>query len=474
MGMPRLSPLMVAALTAGLGLFELGIGKGLALAGSTDEPRWTQSQRSHWSYIPPTRPELPPVVNRTWVRNPIDAFILSEIEAVELAPAPEADRATLLRRLRFDLTGLPPSPGEVEAFVNDPRPDAYERVVDRLLDSEQYGERWARMWLDLARFAESDGFKSDKTRPSAWRYRDWVIQALNADLPYDRFLALQLAGDEIAPDDPAAFVATGFNRNWPFEDNNMVPGLSRQLMLDDMTDTTGAVFLGLTIGCARCHDHKYDPISQKDYYRIQALFAASAPKDDFAVASPFEQAVRATVEAEQKARIRQVKHAIDTIERPYVAPLLKEKLAQLPPTECRKSFETAPEERTVVQEDLVVQYTPQMTVPPAKIEAAMAPPERRQWTVLGEEMKELAQESSRPRPDENPASGMTDTGQQSASRSHVPQGELRQSGRGSRAGVPLGALRAHGRRHALPLSRPRAPRAVARPWPSGSPGPIIP
>src|SRR5262249_13508540 len=154
-----------------------------------------------------------------------------------------------------------------------------------------------------ARFAESDGFKSDKTRPSAWRYRDWVIDALNDDLPYDQFVRLQLAGDEVAPFDASAFIATGFNRNYPYEDNNKVPGLNRQLMLDDMTDTTSAVFLGLTMGCARCHDHKYDPISQKDYYKFQALFAASTPKDDFALADPFAQAMLETVDAEVRARV---------------------------------------------------------------------------------------------------------------------------------------------------------------------------
>jgi hypothetical protein len=233
-----------------------------------------------------------------------------------------------------------------------------------------------------------------------------VINALNADMPYDRFVRLQIAGDELAPFEPAAFVATGFNRNWPFEDNNKVPGLSRQLMLDDMTDTTGAVFLGLTLGCARCHDHKYDPISQKDYYRIQALFAASTPKDDFALATPFEQTVRAVVEAEQQARVREVRHAMEAIERPFVAPLLKEKLALLPP-EVRKAYETAPEERTAVQDDLVQQYAAQMVLPPAKIESAMPQVERRQWAALGQEMKSLAKAVP---PNERTASGMTDAG----------------------------------------------------------------
>ncbi len=294
----------------------------------------------------------------------------------------------------------------MDAFVADRRPDAYERLVDRLLDSPQYGERWGRFWLDLARFAESDGFKSDKTRPLAWRYRDWVINALNADLPYDRFVQLQLAGDELEPTRPEAFIATGFNRNWPYEDNNKVPGLNRQLMLEDMTDTTASVFLGLTVGCARCHNHKFDPISQKDYYRFQALFAASTPKDDFVLLSPFEQAMLGSVEAEHKARIDQVRRELESIEKPFRAVLLKDKLAALP-AEVRKAFETEPEERSAFQEDLLQKHAKQMSVPPKALESAMAPAERQLWAGRTREMKQLLQEAPQDPPT---ASGMTDAG----------------------------------------------------------------
>jgi hypothetical protein len=400
------------AVSLGLALV-LAIGSGLGLVsafaaspGGPPEPIWTAEQRQHWSFLPPTRPEPPLVKREGWVRNPIDRFILSQIEQFGLEPAAEADRGTLIRRLRFDLTGLPPTPEEVDAFVADRRPDAYERLVDRLLDSPQYGERWGRFWLDLARFAESDGFKSDKTRPLAWRYRDWIIQALNADLPYDRFVALQLAGDELEPTRTEAFIATGFNRNWPFEDNNKVPGLSRQLMLEDMTDTTASVFLGLTVGCARCHNHKFDPISQKDYYRFQALFAASAPKDDFALISPFEQALLGSVEAEHKARIDQIRRQIESIEKPYRAALLKDKLAELP-EEVRKAFATEPEERSAFQEDLLQKHAKQMSVPAQALESAMAPAERQLWAGRTREMKQLLKET----PQDPPmASGMTDEG----------------------------------------------------------------
>jgi len=406
MAKPRLTPWAAGALAVGLGLFGLAAVPSRTLAGPTDEPEWSDPQRTHWAYVPPIRPGVPPVRDPAWVRNPIDAFILKEIEANGLSATPEAGRPTLIRRLRFDLTGLPPTPEEVDDFVRDARPDAYERLVDRLLDTAQYGERWARMWLDLARYAESDGFKADKTRPTAWRYRDWVIKALNADLPYDRFLTLQLAGDEVAPGDPEAFVATGFNRNWPFEDNNKVEGLNRQLILDDMTDTTSSVVLGMTLACARCHNHKFDPISQKDYYRFQALFAATEAKDDAPLAPPLELAFHASVGAEHQARLDRVRKARSALERPYLADLLRQKLDKLPP-EVRKAFGTDPQERTASQDDLLAKYAKETQVAPRAMESALKPADRRAWTELGDAMKGLT-EGLPPGPDTG--SGMTDTG----------------------------------------------------------------
>jgi Protein of unknown function (DUF1553)/Protein of unknown function (DUF1549) len=378
--------------------------------GPTDppEPVWTAEQRGHWAFVPPVRPEIPAVEGRNWVRNPIDAFILQPMERAGVAPSPEADRATLIRRLRFDLTGLPPSAEEVAAFEVDPAPDAYERLVDRLLASQQYGERWARSWLDLARYADSDGFKNDKGRPNAWRYRDWVVKALNDDLPYDQFLALQLAGDEISPGNPDAFVATGFNRNWPFEDNNMVPGLNKQLILDDMTDTTTAVVLGLTVACARCHDHKYDAISQRDYYRFQALFAAAEAKDDYVVASAEDQAIQASVEAEHEARVDRLRRQIEAIEQPYAAEILKDKLARLP-KEAREAFEADPMTRSTEQEELVKKHAKQMTVEAKKMMAALPEEARPGWQGRKKEMETLAAQAPAPLPT---ASGMTDLGPQ--------------------------------------------------------------
>jgi hypothetical protein len=234
----------------------------------------------HWSLRPRSNPKPPQFQSRddsTWVRNAVDAFILDRLRAKGLQPAPEADKATLIRRLSFDLTGLPPTPDEVAAFAKDEAPDAYEKLVDRLLASSHYGERWAQHWLDVVRYAETDGFEYDRYRPGMWRYRDYVIQAFNEDKPYDRFVQEQLAGDEIDPKNRELQVATGFHRLGPVRRNagNAEVAFSRHEVLTEMTDAVGSVFLGMTVGCARCHDHKFDAFSQEDYYRLQAFLAAT-------------------------------------------------------------------------------------------------------------------------------------------------------------------------------------------------------
>ncbi|MAM91204.1 MAG: hypothetical protein CMI15_06970 [Opitutaceae bacterium] len=233
-----------------------------------------------WAFKPLSNPNRPEVETEEWVRNPIDAFILSKLEKSGLEPTSEADRQTLIRRASFDLIGLPPTPDEVADFVNDPRSDAYERLIDRLLDSPRYGERYARHWLDLVRYADSDGYKADQLRPNAWRYRDYVIESFNEDKPYSRFVEEQIAGDELYPDSDAAKMATGYLRLWPYEDNQPDMGRHWEAILNDMTDVTGDVFLGLSMKCARCHDHKFDPISQKDYYKLQSFFAALSPWEE--------------------------------------------------------------------------------------------------------------------------------------------------------------------------------------------------
>ncbi|MCA9041845.1 MAG: DUF1549 domain-containing protein, partial [Planctomycetaceae bacterium] len=227
----------------------------------------------HWAFKPITRPELPEVNHKEWVKNEIDHFILSKLESKELLPSPEADRYTLIRRLYLDLIGLAPTPEEVEAFVNDPSPDAYEKVVDHLLASPHFGERWGRHWLDMARYADSDGYEKDNPRPNAWRYRDWVINAINEDMPYDQFTREQLAGDLIDNATKMQQLATAFHRQTL---TNTEGGTDQEQWrveaVFDRVETTGSIWLGLTIGCARCHSHKYDPIAQREYYELFAFF----------------------------------------------------------------------------------------------------------------------------------------------------------------------------------------------------------
>src|ERR1700722_18625115 len=220
---------------------------------------FTQRQRDFWS-LQRVKPQTPPAVKHAkWLRTPIDAFIAAKLEDKGLEPGPPDGRAALLRRATFDLIGLPPTPEEVDAFLADSSPQAFEKVVDRLLASPQYGERWGRHWLDLARYAESEGFKADETRPNAWRYRDYVIQAFNQNKTYDRFVKEQIAGDEVWPNDPWARVATGFNRHYPDESNARNLWQRRQEILNDITDTVGSTFLDLTHGCAVSETKKLHP-----------------------------------------------------------------------------------------------------------------------------------------------------------------------------------------------------------------------
>jgi hypothetical protein len=292
------------------------IALGLTATAQVPRTPLASNEKIHWAFQPPSRPAPPDVKNRHWARNPIDRFIAAGAETNALPVAAEAAPATLLRRVSFDLIGLPPTPEEIDRFVNDRTPDAFEKVVDQLLANPQYGVRWAQHWLDLARYADTDGFEFDQARPDAWRFRDWVVDALNRDLPYDQFVKLQLAGDEYAPDDPSAFVATGFNRCYPDMVDLNDQGLRRQNALNDITETTGLVFLGLTIGCARCHDHKSDPISQADFYQLQAFFSAARFRDDYPLGTAQKRRDYERNQAAWRAAIAQIQASILRIEKP--------------------------------------------------------------------------------------------------------------------------------------------------------------
>ena len=247
------------------------------LAEKKDRGTVTDADRDFWSFRPLTRPEPPKVGDASWCRTDVDRFILARLEAKGMRPNPQAPRRTLIRRATFDLTGLPPTPEEIDAFEADARSDAYERLIDRLLASPAYGERWARHWLDLARYAESHGYEQDYDRPFAYHYRDFLIRALNEDMPFDRFARLQVAGDEIEPENPQAMMATGFLGAGTHATQITANQVEKERYdeLDDMAATTGTAFLGLTVGCARCHDHKFDPIPTADYYRLVATFTTT-------------------------------------------------------------------------------------------------------------------------------------------------------------------------------------------------------
>ncbi len=233
-----------------------------------------QYDREHWAFQKITRPEIPSVQNPAWPRTQIDHFILKRLEEESLTPAGETDRGTLIRRLCFDLTGLPPTPRQLSTFIEDDSPDAYRRLVDSLLASPEYGRRWGQYWLDLARFAETDGYEHDKIRPTAWQYRDWVVQSLNDDMPYDQFLGWQIAGDVLAPAAQVdqGRIATAFCLSGPDMPDINSQAERKHLLMNEITSTIGSVFLSLQIGCAQCHDHMYDAISQADFYRLRAFF----------------------------------------------------------------------------------------------------------------------------------------------------------------------------------------------------------
>ncbi|AWM41694.1 Planctomycete cytochrome C [Gemmata obscuriglobus] len=237
----------------------------------------TEEAKKYWAYQPVTRPAVPAVKDAGWVKTPIDAFVLAKLEAKGLKPVAPAEKAALIRRAAYDLTGLPPSPEEVDAFVADRSPDAYEKLIDRLLASPHYGEKWGRHWLDVVRFAETNGYERDGPKPFAWRYRDYVIKSFNDDKPYDQFVKEQLAGDEVPGYNPDAVIATGFYRLGIWDDEPADPLLAVFDGYDDIVSTVGQGFLGTTFNCARCHDHKADPIPAADYYKLVAFFRDIKP-----------------------------------------------------------------------------------------------------------------------------------------------------------------------------------------------------
>ena len=327
----------------------------------------SDADRSYWAYQPLRRPNVPPQpagegirdgLLRAEMTSPVDAFILAKLAAQGIEPVAEADRKTLVRRLFFDLIGVPPDPADVASFVADPSPGAYDRLVDRLLADPRYGERQARHWLDLARYAESDGFRQDAFRPTAWRYRDWCIEAFNADMPFDRFVMAQLAADELFPGEPAMAAATGFLRQTPYEYNQVDVEAQRREILNEVTDVTADVFLAMGMGCARCHDHKYDPILQRDYFALQAFFAPLVWKDDMPLAvaqPPADESRRAAAE-----RADALRRALRAIEEAYTAPQAWVGFGRFPP-DTQALIQKPRADRTPFEEQIVRLASRQLT-----------------------------------------------------------------------------------------------------------------
>jgi len=277
----------------------------------------------HWAYVKPERPAIPKVKNAAWARNPIDAFVLERLDKEGLAPSPEAPRETLIRRVSLDLIGLPPSIEEVDAFVADKNPNAYEKLVDRLLASPHYGERWARPWLDLARYADTNGYEADHQR-TMWKYRDWVIDALNRDMPFDKFTIEQLAGDMLPNATVDQRIATGFNRNTMFnEEGGVDKEEAHWENLVDRANTTATVWLGSTLGCAQCHNHKYDPFTQKEYYQFLAFFNNGSMNNLVDYSDTSQRLIEPKIELptkDQEAQRNKLKAEIEELEQKLTAP----------------------------------------------------------------------------------------------------------------------------------------------------------
>jgi hypothetical protein len=349
-----------------------------------------------WSLQKPARPPLPAVRRTDWPRNPIDRFLLARQEALGLAPSPEADRRTLIRRLSFDLWGLPPTPDAVEHFVKDLAPGAYERLVDRLLASKHYGARWGRHWLDVVRYADTNGFERDEFRPNAWRYRDYVLRAFNEDKPYDEFVREQLAGDELAPADLGErgiqqVIATGFLRLGPYDSTAPLFGedpKGRDQLLADLVNTTGSAFLGLTLACCQCHDHKYDPLLQADHFRLRAFFAAVKFRDDLPIDPP---AVRMQIRAGNAgldARSAALNRQIEPLLRAATGRVRARRQAGFP-EEVRQALARPEKELDDATRNQLKPYRNKLKISPRDARAAFTAEEKARYEPLARELAAL-------------------------------------------------------------------------------------
>jgi len=362
------------------------------------DPDLKPADREHWSFISPKRPALPTLAPPyQWLAHPIDRFVIAKLQAKGLKPAPEADRLTLIRRVTFDLTGLPPTPAEIDAFLHDKSAEAYAKLVDRLLASPHYGERWAQHWLDVVRFAETNGFEVDGDRPQAWRYRDYVVRSFNANKPYDRFITEQLAGDLLAagkdPRDVAdLWLATGLHRCGQVHmvSGNVDKEEGRQEVLLEMVNGVSSAILGLTIGCARCHDHKFDPVSLGDYYRLQAFFGATQFKDvDLGSDAEKEKLQKQLLSVTLK--MAPLKKQIAEIEAPYRAKLHAERKAKLD-EKTRAAVDTDAKKRSDEQKKLVAAVAPDLKIMWDEVLDVLTDADRKKRQAIRDQLSEVERE----------------------------------------------------------------------------------
>ena len=374
------------------------IAASLAIAGDLrpkGEFKLTDADHNHWAFQPIQWPVAGG--QKSEVKNSIDKFILTKLESNGLTLSPRASNEALIRRITLDLIGLPPTPQEIDAFIqsaiHNPK-SAIESLIDRLLASPNYGERWGRHWLDLARYAETDGFEHDAVRPHSWRYRDYVIQSFNADKPYDRFIREQIAGDELWPDDPAAITATGFNLLGPDMVDSSDQIQRRHNTLNDMTDTAALAFLGLTMGCARCHDHKFEPISQRDYYSMQAFFTpAKFVRDKPIPTSEANVAFEAAMKVfNENPKVRELAE----LEAPVREKIFQRKVAKLSP-EAQAAHRTPEDKRDAEQANLVLETADKVVISDKDVSSALSGVEKDRHKTLLNEVKKLPRPASLPK-----------------------------------------------------------------------------
>ncbi len=359
------------------------------------EAKFIGARAKYWAFQKVVRPPVP-AVSDPWVKTPIDAFILSVLQSNKLAHSEQADRIKLIRRVTYDLIGLPPTPAEVDAFVADKSPNAYEKVVDRLLASPHYGERLAQKWLDVVRYADTNGFEIDADRTHAWRYRDYVIDSFNRDKPYDQFIKEQIAGDEMFPGNKEALIATGYLRAGQehLVAGNIDPEMSREEVLTEIATSVGQTFLGLTVNCARCHNHKFDPILQADYYRLQAIFGGASGKE-VEIATPEEKTAWEAADKAYKERLKPVTDALEQLAKPYEDKIIATGLAKLDP-KLQEAFKIPKEKRTPEQEKLADDAKSQVEPTWDIVVAAMTPEDREKRAKLRVRLHEM--EATEPDP----------------------------------------------------------------------------